>query len=206
MIMNKEAIKSLANQGFTLKSLTVKSVSLSKKDTWTSAAISVAEDVTMYRFDEYGDVTLSNKGHVIFTSMFALIAALKEIPEVNLLGKKLEDEEEVLSLLLTGATIKVYQKVVLAGEPFVNPFKEIDAEFINDHDWVCSMVTSVELGDLGAELLNEFIVEQRKALVEHLLKKKVEKKRRVFKTRVLEDTNGDGSDDGSDDGNTENNS
>lgn len=185
--MNKEAIKSLVEQGFTCKSLTVKSVSLTKKDTWTSAAISVVEDVCMYRFDEYGDASLTNKGHVVFTSMFALIAALKEIPEVNLIGKRLEDEEEVLSLLLTGATIKVYQKVVLAGEEFVNPFKEVDAEFINDHDWVCSMVIAVELGDLGAELLNEFIVEQRKALVEHLLKKKVEKKRRVFKTRNTSD-------------------
>lgn len=192
--MKKEVLE-LVNAGFTCKSVTIKSTSLTSHDTWNSVAMSVVEDVLQNKPNAYGEYAVTNRGKVLFSSSIAIMAILKEIPEIAMIANKLEDEADTLNLLLCGASAKIYQKVIAEGEVHCNPFSEDAEDVALDHEWVCTYITEITLGDLGNELISEFLEDFKKQQIAKLLAKKVEKKRRVFRTRDVASNDNAGNDD-----------
>lgn len=196
MIMNKEAIKELVNAGFACKCVTIKNTSLTQHDTWSSVSMSVVEDVLQNRPNAYGEYAITNRGKVLFSSSIAVLAILKEIPEIAMIANKLEDESDTINLLLCGASAKVYQKVIAEGEVHRNPFSEDAEDVALDHEWVATYITEITLGDLGNELISEFLEDFKKQQIAKLLNKKVEKKRRIFRTRDVANNDDAGNDAG----------
>ena len=93
---------------------------------------------------------------VVRVSIFAVAAVLKEDEVTAILANDIVRQPKIAEKLLSGATITVLQRMVGAGEEYVNPFTtntEI-APVVYDHAWFANYTTHIELGAFGKKVID----------------------------------------------------
>lgn len=93
---------------------------------------------------------------VVRVSIFAVAAVLKEDEVTAILANDIVRQPKIAEKLLSGATITVLQRMVGAGEEYVNPFttnSEV-APVVYDHQWFANYTTHIELGAFGKKVID----------------------------------------------------
>ena len=93
---------------------------------------------------------------VVRVSIFAVAAVLKEDEVTAILANDIVRQPKIAEKLLSGATITVLQRMVGAGEEYVNPFttnSEV-APVVYDHQWFANYTTHIELGVFGKKVID----------------------------------------------------
>lgn len=93
---------------------------------------------------------------VVRVSIFAVAAVLKEDEITAILANDIVRQPKIAEKLLSGATITVLQRMVGAGEEYVNPFttnSEV-APVVYDHNWFANYTTHIELGVFGKKVID----------------------------------------------------
>lgn len=93
---------------------------------------------------------------VVRVSIFAVTAVLKEDEVTAILANDIVRQPKIAEKLLSGATITVLQRIVGAGEEYVNPFttnSEV-APVVYDHQWFANYTTHIELGAFGKKVID----------------------------------------------------
>lgn len=93
---------------------------------------------------------------VVRVSIFAVAAVLKEDEITAILANDIVRQPKIAEKLLSGSTITVLQRMVGAGEEYVNPFTtntEV-APVVYDHKWFANYTTHIELGMFGKKVID----------------------------------------------------
>lgn len=93
---------------------------------------------------------------VVRVSIFAVAAVLKEDEVTAILANDIVRQPKIAEKLLSGATITVLQRMINAGEEYVNPFttnSEV-APFVRGHAWFANYTTHIELGAFGKKVID----------------------------------------------------
>lgn len=149
----KEIIKSLiANGAKKASKLRVKNVTITEMETYTRVGISIIPPVKAYNVN--GEEVDTN---IIFVSLYALVAVLRENEELAWVGNVLLERPQVLPLLLCGSEIDIIQRHYTAGQEIYNPYSRNTEQVpaIYDHNLYINDVIDVRLGSAGEKMLDK---------------------------------------------------
>lgn len=150
--IKKELIK---NHGRPLKRV-IKNVNYEILDTYTRVSFTLRENVKGYRANEDGDFILGGT-NIIFSSVYAIAAMLKEDDELAWLGNEIISNPKLLNLLCSSATIEIIQQKVEEGEEYVNPFASNPEPVSFDHDTIINHIVGITLSKVGEKVLEKYM-------------------------------------------------
>lgn len=89
--------------------------------------------------------------NIIYTSLYAIVGAIKEDEELAWLGNHLLNNPQILPILFAGSYIDLIQTKINAGENYSNPFstKENSTPQVFDHDVIINNIIKFNLGKSG---------------------------------------------------------
>lgn len=147
----EETVKELKNNSnVTEKSSVVKNVTCTEKEEYVRVALTLKTPVEQYAVDqETGEFTIT-ESNIVFTSNYAISAVIKENPSIAFIGNKLNNNNNLIELLLSGAKIKILQEKVKAGE-YKNPFSSSNKYSKLQNDTIINHVVDIELTNFALE-------------------------------------------------------
>ena len=148
--IKKELIK---NHGKPIKRI-VKNVNYEILDAYTRVSFTLRENVKGYRADEDGKFVLGGT-NIIFSSVYAIAAMLKEDDELAWLGNEVISNPKLLNLLCSAATIEIVQQEVKEGEEYVNPFASSPEPISFDHDTYINHIVGITLSKMGEKVMEK---------------------------------------------------
>lgn len=137
--------------GKVIKNIKVKNTNFTEKDNYTMVSFTLGENVQGYVAREDGSF-IQGERNVIFTSLFAIVGAVKENDELSWVANYLIEHPKSLNLLFNGGTIDIIQVPVTAGEIYVNPFSSKREEVVFEHDTIINNVIGFHLGKTGEKV------------------------------------------------------
>ena len=149
----REVVKKLIAQGAKqYRGVKIKNVTLTDMGNYVRVGLTVIP--ALPRYDENGEETT---GNVIFTSLFALIAVIKEDEELAWAANILMAKPQLLNMVLCGSTIDLLQRRYEAGVEIYNPYsKRSDAvPSVYDHKTIITDVNEVHIGKVAAKMLDK---------------------------------------------------
>lgn len=150
--IKKELIK---NYGKPIKRI-IKNVNYEILDTYTRVSFTLRENVKGYRANEDGDFVLGGT-NIIFSSVYAIAAMLKEDDELAWLGNEVISNPKLLNLLCSAATIEIVQQEVKEGEEYVNPFGSNTEPITFDHDTYINHIVGITLSKMGEKVMEKYM-------------------------------------------------
>lgn len=147
----KQIINKLISGGAKkFNNLKIKNVNILDADNYVRISITVVPTVPAYI---NGELTESN---VIFTSLFALTAVLKNNEDYAWMANTLLERPNVLPLILCGGTINILQREYGAGEEVPNPWSTRETEPRSyDHNVIVNDVIDITLGKAGMKMADK---------------------------------------------------
>lgn len=128
----------------------IKNVNVLDNDTYVRVSLTIVPNVPAYINET---LTESN---VIFTSLFALVAVLKNNEETAWAGNTILERPNVLPLILCGATINILQRHYDAGDEVPNPFSTRESEpRVYDHNIIVNDIIDIKLGKTGQKMMDK---------------------------------------------------
>lgn len=149
----REIVKKLISQGAKqYRGVKIKNVTLTDMGNYTRVGLTVIPNLP--RYDEEGNETT---GNVIFTSLFALIAIIKEDEELAWVANTLATKPQLLNMVLCGSVIDVIQRRYEAGVEIYNPYsKRADnVPSVYDHKTIITDVNELHLGKVAVKMLDK---------------------------------------------------
>jgi len=139
-----------------VNSVRVKNVNFTQKDNYNMVSFTLASPVRGYVTKDEGNSYEIGLTTTIFTSLFAIVGAIKEDENLGWMGNALLENPQALNLILNGSSIDVLQQEVAAGEEYFNPFstKEDADSRVYDHNIIINNVVSFKLGESGKAMAN----------------------------------------------------
>ena len=134
----------------------IKNVNYEILDTYTRVSFTLRENVKGFRANEDGDFVLGGT-NIIFSSIYAIAAMLKEDDELAWLGNEVITNPKLLNLLCSSATIEIIQQKVEEGEEYVNPFASNPEPITFDHDTIINHVVGITLSKVGEKVLEKYM-------------------------------------------------
>ena len=104
-----------------INSVRIKNVNYTEKDNYTMISLTLAKNVRGYVSEDEGVTFELGETNVIFTSLFAIVGALKEDEELGWMGNALLENPQALNLILNGSTVDIIQQEIEQGVEFTNP-------------------------------------------------------------------------------------
>lgn len=150
--IKKELVK---NHGKPIKRI-IKNVNYEILDTYTRVSFTLRENVKGYRANEDGDFILGGT-NIIFSSIYAIAAMLKEDDELAWLGNEIITNPKLLNLLCSSATIEIIQQKVEEGEEYINPFASNPEPITFDHDTIINHVVGITLSKVGEKVMEKYM-------------------------------------------------
>lgn len=150
--IKKELVK---NHGKPIKRI-VKNVNYEILDTYTRVSFTLRENVKGFRANEDGEFVLGGT-NIIFSSIYAIAAMLKEDDELAWLGNEVITNPKLLNLLCSSATIEIIQQKVAEGEEYVNPFASNPEPITFDHDTIINHIVGITLSKVGEKVLEKYM-------------------------------------------------
>lgn len=150
--IKKELIK---DHGKPIKRI-IKNVNYEILDTYTRVSFTLRENVKGFRANEDGDFVLGGT-NIIFSSIYAIAAMLKEDDELAWLGNEVITNPKLLNLLCSSATIEIIQQKVEEGEEYINPFASNPEPITFDHDTIINHIVGITLSKVGEKVLEKYM-------------------------------------------------
>lgn len=154
----REIIKQLvANGAKKINAVRVKNVTVTDCDSYTRVALTLANPVDGFVYDEASDSWSKGKTSVVFTSVYAIAGMLKEAEETAWCANHIVAHPEVLNLVLCGSDVTLLQRSYEEGEEIRNPFTtRDDVEGVTyDHDVIINDVIDIKLGKTAEKMLDK---------------------------------------------------
>lgn len=134
--------------------LTIKNVTVTKKDDYTQVALTLKEEVEGYISKDKGITYEKGKTNIIFTSTFALAAILKDDDDAAFAANKLVEKPDMLTVILSRAKINIIQEPVSGTEAYVNPWSSNDEATVFGHDTIINHIIELKLTDKAVAKLD----------------------------------------------------
>lgn len=151
----KNIIKKLIASGCKrINSVRVKNVNFTEKDNYTMISLTLNTTIRGFISKDGGITYEEGQTNVVFTSLYAIVGALKEDEELGWMGNALLENPQALNLIFNGSTVDILQQEVAAGEEFKNPFstnEDIEPQ-VYDHDLIINHILGFKLGKVGMKM------------------------------------------------------
>jgi hypothetical protein len=150
-----EIVKDLKNNpNVEETSSVIKNVTCTEKEEYVRVALTLKNPVNQYAVDqETGEFSII-ESNIIFSSNYAIAAVIKENPSIAFVGNKLNNNNNLIELLLSGARIKILQEKVKAGE-YKNPFSSSNKYTKLQNDTIINHIVDIELTDFALESIKD---------------------------------------------------
>lgn len=149
--------KLMASGAKRINSVQIKNVNATDKDNYTMVSFTLTTKVPGPVRDEATDSWSMGLTNTIYTSLYAIVGAIKEDENLSWLGSALLERPAALGLIFAGAKIDILQQEFAQGEEIVNPFStRDDAEArVYDHDTIINNIIGFNLGTTGARMADK---------------------------------------------------
>ncbi len=157
--MNREeVIAKLLNDGCKrTNSIKVKNVTVTDLQNYTRLGLTLDKPVKgMISKTKEDGTQIFEEGdvNIIFTSLFAVIALLKDDDDAAFAANHLLKHPEAMEVILSRATIDVISEPVTAGQQYVNPWSNSGKATVFDHDTFIPHVVTIKLADRAIRKLD----------------------------------------------------
>lgn len=154
----QNAIKNLILNGAKkLNNIRIKNVNFSEKDNYTMVSFTLSNPIRGYVSNDNGNSYEEGMTNTIFTSLYAIVGALKEDDELSWMANALLENPKALNLIFNGSTIDIIQQDIPAGEEFINPFStRMDPEVqVYDHNLIINHIIKFKLSKVGLRMADK---------------------------------------------------
>lgn len=154
----KEVVKNLIASGCKrFNRLKIKNVTPVELDNYTRVSITLTSKVPGFVSRDNGTTFEKDMTNIIFTSLYALVAAIKENEDLAWMAGKILDTPNILPLILCGSEIDILQREYEAGTEIKNPYSTRDDVEGNvyDHDVIINDVIDFHLGKTGEKMADK---------------------------------------------------
>lgn len=137
-----------------INSVRIKNVNYTEKDNYTMISFTLASPIRGFISNDNGVTFVEGMTNTIFTSLYAIVGALKEDEELGWMANALLDNPQALNLIFNGGTVDIIQQEISAGEEFKNPFSNREDTNIQvyDHDLIINHILGFKLGKTGLKM------------------------------------------------------
>lgn len=137
-----------------VNSIRIKNVNFTNKDNYTMISFTLASEVDGFISPDNGVTYVKGKTNIIFTSLYAIVGALKEDEELGWMANALLTNPQALNLIFNGSNIDILQQEISAGEEFTNPFstRNDNSTQVYDHDIIINHIIGFKLGKVGMKM------------------------------------------------------
>lgn len=149
----REVVKKLIAQGAKqFKNIKIKNVTLTDMGNYIRVGLTLVPEVPAYNSNDE-EVT----SNVIFTSLFAVVAVIKQNEELSWAANVLLNQPKLLNMILCGSTIDIIQRRYEANVEIHNPYSKNPNSVPNvyDHRTIISDITEIRLGKVPVKMLDK---------------------------------------------------
>lgn len=151
----KEVISELLKKGGTfVKDVKVKNVTVTPCENYIRVGLTLDKPVKGM-VTEDGVTYTKGETNVIFVSLFAITALLKDDDNAAFAANHISANPESLCVILSRASINLIQEDVAAQEEYRNPWSTNAEATVFDHDMVINHVTDIKLSEFGIRKLDK---------------------------------------------------
>lgn len=137
-----------------LNSVRIKNVNFTEKDNYTMISFTLGNAIRGFVSKDGGITYEEGQTNTVFTSLYAIVGALKEDEELGWMGNALLENPQALNLIFNGSTVDILQQEVSAGEEFRNPFstrEDVEPQ-VYDHNLIINHILGFKLGKVGMKM------------------------------------------------------
>lgn len=137
-----------------INSVRIKNVNFTENDNYTMVSFTLGSTIRGFISKDGGITYEEGQTNIIFTSLYAIVGALKEDEELGWMANALLNNPQALNLIFNGATVDILQQEISAGEEFKNPFSTRDdvESQVYDHNLIINHVLGFKLGKIGMKM------------------------------------------------------
>ncbi len=141
-----------------INSVRIKNVNFTEKDNYTMVSFTLSNPIRGFVSNDNGITYQEGMTNTLFTSLYAIIGALKEDDELGWMANALLDNPQALNLIFNGGSIDILQQEIVAGEQFTNPFSTRNDVTVQvyDHDVIINHIIGFKLGKTGEKMAARF--------------------------------------------------
>ena len=144
----------IQNGGKRINSNRIKNVNYTEKDNYTMVSLTLTNPIPGYISEDNGLTYKLGHTNVVFTSLYAIVGALKEDEDLSWLGNALLNKPSALNLILNGGVVDIIQQEIPANTVFTNPFSTSanPESQVYGHDIILNHCIKFRLGKTGREM------------------------------------------------------
>lgn len=141
-----------------INSVRIKNVNFTEKDNYTMISFTLSTPIRGFVSNDNGVTYQEGMTNTLFTSLYAIVGAIKEDDELGWMANALLDNPQALNLIFNGGSIDILQQEIVAGEQFINPFSTRNnaAVQVYDHDVIINHIIGFKLGKTGEKMAARF--------------------------------------------------
>lgn len=141
-----------------INSVRIKNVNFTEKDNYTMISFTLSTPIRGFVSNDNGVTYQEGMTNTLFTSLYAIVGALKEDDELGWMANALLDNPQALNLIFNGGSIDILQQEIAAGEQFTNPFSTRNDTTVQvyDHDVIINHIIGFKLGKTGEKMAARF--------------------------------------------------
>lgn len=141
-----------------INSIRIKNVNFTKKDNYTMISFTLSTPIRGFVSNDNGVTYQEDMTNTLFTSLYAIVGAVKEDDELGWMANALLDNPQALNLIFNGGSIDILQQEIVAGEQFTNPFSTRNDAIVQvyDHDVIINHIIGFKLGKTGEKMAARF--------------------------------------------------
>lgn len=141
-----------------INSVRIKNVNFTEKDNYTMISFTLSTPIRGFVSNDNGVTYQEGMTNTLFTSLYAIVGAVKEDDELGWMANALLDNPQALNLIFNGSSIDILQQEIVAGEQFTNPFSTRNNAIVQvyDHDVIINHIIGFKLGKTGEKMAARF--------------------------------------------------
>lgn len=141
-----------------INSIRIKNVNFTEKDNYTMISFTLSTPIRGFVSNDNGVTYQEGMTNTLFTSLYAIVGAVKEDDELGWMANALLDNPQALNLIFNGGSIDILQQEIVAGEQFTNPFSTRNDSTVQvyDHDVIINHIIGFKLGKTGEKMAARF--------------------------------------------------
>lgn len=141
-----------------INSVRIKNVNFTEKDNYTMISFTLSTPIRGFVSNDNGVTYQEGMTNILFTSLYAIVGAVKEDDELGWMANALLDNPQALNLIFNGSNIDILQQEIVAGEQFTNPFSTRNDAIVQvyDHDVIINHIIGFKLGKTGEKMAARF--------------------------------------------------
>lgn len=141
-----------------INSVRIKNVNFTEKDNYTMISFTLSTPIRGFVSNDNGVTYQEGMTNTLFTSLYAIVGAVKEDDELGWMANALLNNPQALNLIFNGGSIDILQQEIVAGEQFTNPFSTRNDAIVQvyDHDVIINHIIGFKLGKTGEKMAARF--------------------------------------------------